>query len=309
MSQAERGQGIIASSLTNAGSHTGAYGPTEWGLTLIIGAIWGSAFLWIALAVDHLSPGVVSFGRVALGAAALAMFPKARRRIEREDWSRIAVVAVMGNAVPALLYASAETTLDSAVAGMITSAVPIISLVIASILMRSLPGPALAVGVVVGFVGIAMMATPSLVGVSADPRGVGLVFLAILGYGVSGNILVPLQQRYGGAAVTLWALTISSALLLPVAVTSLDDTEFTALSVTAVVILGVIGTGVVRALSTTLAGRVGATRMATTTYLIPITAIVLGVVFRGEVVQPIAVLGVVVVLFGAYLATRAVREG
>ena len=78
-------------------------------------------------------------------------------------------------------------------------------------------------------------------------------------------------------------------------------------SVIAVLILGIIGTGIVRALSTTLAGRVGGPRMTTTTYLIPVVAIVLGVVFRSEVVQPIAMAGVVVVLSGAYLATRAVR--
>ena len=56
-----------------------------------------------------------------------------------------------------------------------------------------------------------------------------------------------------------------------------------------------------------LAGRVGGPRMSTTTYLIPVVAIVLGVAFRDETVAPIAVLGVVVVLAGAYLASRAVR--
>ena len=73
-----------------------------------------------------------------------------------------------------------------------------------------------------------------------------------------------------------------------------------------VVILGVVGTGVARALATTLAGRVGGPRMTTTTYLVPIVAIVLGVVFRGEDVAAIAIVGVAVVLLGAYWATRAV---
>lgn len=297
----------MASPLTNVGSHTDAYGPTEWGLTVTIGIIWGSAFLWIALGVDHMAPGVVAFGRVLLGAVALALFARARRRIDRSDWARIGAVAVLGNAGPALLFAMAETSLDSAVAGMVTAATPILSLIVAAMLLRSLPGRAQVVGIILGFIGIFMMTLPSLAGSEANPVGVGLVFMATIGYAISGNLLVPLQQRYGGPAVTMWALVVSTVVLLPFAAVAVDESEFAASAVIAVVILGVVGTGIVRAMAATLAGRVGAPRMSTTTYLIPIVAIVLGVVFRDEVVAPIAIGGVVVVLVGAYVATRAVR--
>jgi drug/metabolite transporter (DMT)-like permease len=277
---------LMAAPLTNVGSHPGAYGTTEWGLTLTIGVIWGSAFLWIAMGVDHFSPGVVAFGRVALGAGALALFPRARRRIDRTDWSRVLVVAVVGNAAPALLYSIAETSLDSAVAGMVTAGVPIVSLVIAALFLRQLPGKAQAIGITLGLVGIFMMTFPSLRGAHADTLGIGLVFLAIIGYGISGNLLVPLQQTYGGLAVTMWALVLSSFMLFPFAIATVGVSEFAMSSLVAVVILGVIGTGVVRALGATMAGRVGAPRMATTAYLIPVFAIVLGVVFRDEVFFP-----------------------
>lgn len=293
--------------LTNVGTHTDAYGPREWLMTLTIGLIWGSAFLWIALGVDHLSPGVVAFGRVLLGAAALAFFPAARRRIERADWMRIAAVAVIGNAAPALLFAIAETDLDSAVAGMITSGTPILSLVVASAMLRALPPRTQAIGIGLGFAGIVLMTLPSLRGAEAAPAGVGLVFLATIGYGISGNLLVPLQQRYGGPAVTLWALSFSAVVLLPFGVFTLDESEFTLGSVVAVIILGVVGTGIARSLAATLAGRVGAPRMSTTTYLIPVVAIVLGVVFRDETVAPIAIVGVALVLSGAFIASRAIR--
>ncbi|MDJ0924091.1 MAG: DMT family transporter [Acidimicrobiia bacterium] len=298
----------IGEPLTNVGSRPAAYGPVEWGLTLVVGLIWGSAFLWIALGVDHLTPGVVALGRVALGAAALAAFPAARRAIARPDWGRLGAVAFFGNAVPALLYAMAETDLDSAVAGMITSGAPIMSLVVASLMLRRLPGPYQAIGIGLGFLGILLMTWPSLRGAEAAPGGVGLVFLAVVGYGISGNLLVPLQQRYGGPAVTMWALVVSAVMLAPIGLTTVAESEFTAGSVVAVVILGVIGTGVARSLAATLAGRAGAPRMATTTYLIPVVAIVLGVTFRDETVAPLAVFGVVVVLLGAYLTTRAIPE-
>ncbi len=298
---------MSARALTNVGSHTAAYGPVEWGLTLTIGMIWGSAFLWIAIGVDALAPGVVALFRVMLGAAALAAFPRARRRIERADWLRITAVALFGNAGPALLYAFAETELDSAVAGMVTSGAPLMSLVVAALMLRSLPGIRQTLGILVGFGGIVMMTFPSLRGADAAPVGVALVLIAVLGYGVSGNLLVPLQQRYGGPAVTMWALAISGILLAPLGIATLGDSEFEAGAVMAVVILGVVGTGIARSLAATLAGRAGAPRMATTTYLIPVVAIVLGVVFRDETVEPIALAGVVVVLSGAYLATRAIH--
>ena len=69
-----------------------------------------------------------------------------------------------------------------------------------------------------------------------------------------------------------------------------------------------IGTGVARSLAATLAGRAGAPRMSTTTYLIPVVAIILGVTFRDETVAPLAILGVTIVLAGAFIASRAVQK-
>jgi drug/metabolite transporter (DMT)-like permease len=296
---------VTARPLTNIGTRPAAYGAAEWGLTGVVGLIWGSAFLWIAIGVDSLAPGVVALGRVVLGAGALAAFTRARRLIAREDWGRIIAIAFFGNAAPALLFAIAETELDSAVAGMLTSAAPVLSLVVASLMLRRLPGAPQAIGITLGFAGIVLMTLPSLGGADAAPTGVFLVLAAVLGYGISGNLLVPLQQRYGGPAVTLWALAVSTVMLLPFGIASWSDSEFTAPSLAAVAILGVLGTGIARSLAATLAGRVGAARMSTTTYLIPIVAIVLGVVFRSETVAPIALVGVAVVFAGAYLASRA----
>lgn len=299
----------MSTPLTNVGSRTAAYGPAEWSLTLVIGLIWGSAFLWIALGVDSLSPGIVAFGRVALGAMALAAFPSARKRIQRSDWYLIAIIALIGNAGPAWLFAQAETELDSAVAGMITAGTPILALVVASMLLWRLPGRAQVVGIGLGFIGILLMSLPSLVGADATPIGIGLVFIATLGYAMNSNLIVPLQQRYGGPAVIMWALVVSSFVLFPFAVAGLPQSEFTSSSVIAVVILGVIGTGIARALSATLAGRVGGPRMSTTTYMVPVVAIVLGIAFRSETVAPMAIVGVGVVLVGAFWASRAVPVG
>ena len=106
----------------------------------------------------------------------------------------------------------------------------------------------------------------------------------------------------------LWALLVSSVILFPYAVVTAPDSEWRASAIIAVIILGVLGTGIVRAMAATLAGRVGGPRMTTTTYLVPVVAIILGVVFRDEVIAPIAIAGVAVVIVAAYWTSRAVAE-
>jgi drug/metabolite transporter (DMT)-like permease len=98
-------------------------------------------------------------------------------------------------------------------------------------------------------------------------------------------------------------------MLLPFGAATVGDSEFTTSAVGAVIILGVVGTGIARSMAATLAGRVGAPRMSTTTYLIPVVAIILGVTFRDESVSLIAILGVAIVLLGAYVASRAIAGG
>ena len=57
------------------------FGPSEWSMSLVLAIIWGSSFLWIAIAIDHVAVTVVPLARCAFGALALALFPSARRRI------------------------------------------------------------------------------------------------------------------------------------------------------------------------------------------------------------------------------------
>jgi len=75
--------------------------------------------------------------------------------------------------------------------------------------------------------------------------------------------------------------------------------------VLAVVVLGVVGTGIAFALMGTLVGRVGSTRASFITYLIPVVALVLGVAFRGDEVFVLELIGVAFVIGGAFLASRA----
>ena len=293
---------------TSSGSQAGPFQLADWLLVVAIALIWGSAFLWIAIGLDALAPGVVAWLRVALGAGALFLLPGARRRIDRADWWTIVVVAVAGNAAPALLFALAEQTIESAVAGMISSATPIVTLVIALMLGNRSIGTGHVVGLVAGFLGVALMAWQSIVGADAAVSGVLYALAAICGYGLTSNVIVPLQQRYGGLAVVANAQALAVVILAPFGLVGLGSSEFAWGPVVAVVILGIVGTGVARVLSATLIGRAGAQRGSVAVYFVPLVAVVLGVLVRDESISAIQLVGLAVVLLSALFVSRAPKS-
>ncbi len=85
--------------------------------------VWGSSFFLIAVGLEAFTPGVVAWGRLVVAVVALSLIPAARKRIDRSDLPAVTIVAIAGNAGPALLFAYAEQTLESAVAGMLNAAV------------------------------------------------------------------------------------------------------------------------------------------------------------------------------------------
>lgn len=290
---------------TTAGTLTGRLGFREWLLLLATAGIFGSAFLWIALALRSLEPSVIGFGRVALGASALGVLPAARRSIAREDWPRLVVAGLAGQGGPALLFALAEQHIDSAVTGMLVSGVPLLTATVGALMIRRLPSTRRLTGLVVGLAGVALLAGPDLLRSRVGALGVAYVLAAICGYALASNLYVPLQQRYGSLTVVFWSLAISSVVLAPLGVAGLAGSEFDAVPVLALVILGVVGTGVVRSMFVTLIGRVGATRGSVIGYLIPGIALVLGVLVLGDRVVPIQLAGVAVALIGGWIVTRS----
>ena len=278
------------------------------GLIGALSLVWGSSYLLIAIGLDSLTPGVVAWGRVALGAAVLWLFPAARITIDRQDWWRIGIVAVAGNAGPAILFATAELTVESAVVGLLTAATPLLILVLAVALGTKNLRAIHYSGLLVGFAGLVLMAIPSLNGVDAPVGGILMILLAVTGYAITANVVVPLQRKYGGTAVIARALLISAVVLGPVGFAGLEESSFAWPSVIAVVVLGVLGTGLARMMSANLNGRAGAARASVIGYLIPVVAVVLGVAFRDETVSSWELFGLGLALLGAFLGSRPVKE-
>lgn len=106
----------------------------------------------------------------------------------------------------------------------------------------------------------------------------------------------------------MWrALALATLLMTPIAVAGLDESTFSARSLGAVAILGVFGTGIARSLQATLVARAGAPRASVVGYLVPVVAVLLGVVVLGETMSTGEVVGLALVMSGAFLGSRHIR--
>jgi len=292
---------------TAHGTMLGSFGPLEWGLLAGVSLMWGSSFLFIAIGVEHFEPGVLAFGRIALGAATIAFVPRARRPVDRTDLKRIAVLSLIWMAIPFFLFPLAEQRISSALAGMMNGAVPLFAALFASILLRRIPGRFQLAGLTLGFGGVLAIAWPALAGARVTTIGVLLVLVAVVLYGLSINLAVPLQQRYGALPILLRAQLFAMAAMAPVAAVQLPASEWSWSAALATVPLGVFGTGLAFVAMTTLAGRVGATRGSVAIYFLPVVAIVLGVIFLDETVATMSLAGTGLVMVGAWLTSRKER--
>ena len=292
---------------TGRGSRPESFGATEWLLLASVAMIWGSSFLFIDIGLEALRPGVIALSRVALGVAALSLFPAARRPIGREDRTRVAFLGVIWAGLPLLLFPLAQQWIDSSVAGMLNGAVPLAGAAWAVLLLRRPLPRTHAVGLSVGFAGVLAISWPELQGSRATMLGTSLVVLAVICYGLAVNLAVPLQQRHGALPVLLRAQLAALVLLLPFGLWGLRGSHFVWGPALAMLPLGILGTGLAFVLMTTLVGRVGGPRGAVATYFIPVVAIVLGVLLLDERVAAAAVAGTALVVGGAWLTSRRER--
>jgi drug/metabolite transporter (DMT)-like permease len=293
---------------TPAASTTGAaFTGEDWAIFSAISLIWGASFLFIAIGLESFEPGIVTSARVSLGAATLALLPGARMRLDRDDRFRMVALSVIWVAIPFTLFPIAEQHINSAVAGLLNGGTPTFTALFGLALFgRRTNGPQL-LGLGVGLVGVVLISLPSITEGASEALGVAMVVVATLGYGLSINLAAPLQARYGSRPVMARMLALATLWTAPFGLYGLPESSVTLEPVVAVAVLGVVGTGIAYLLMGTLVSRVGPTRASFITYLIPVVSLVLGVAFRGDRVAALAVVGVVLVVGGALLASRQER--
>ncbi len=276
-----------------------------WLLLLIPGLIWGASFLFIAEGLSAVGPYGIAFLRILIGFVTLALFPAARKPIDRADWPTIAALGVVWFAFPLTMFPLAEQRVSSAMTGMLNGANPLFTVIVAALIARRAPTVSVLVSLAIGMAGTVLIAIPAVGEGQSSIIGIVMIMSALLSYGVALNVARPLQQKYGGTPVIWRGQMVGLLLTAPLGIPETARAQWSLVPLLSLIALGALGTGVAYVLMATAAGRFGAARASGTTFLIPVVALALGVMLRNERVQTISVIGCLVCLTGAWLMKRA----
>jgi drug/metabolite transporter (DMT)-like permease len=283
--------------------------PARWlmpAVFILLGLIWGSSFLWIKIALQEIGPATLVALRMSLGALGFLVFlPFIGERLPRQwrEWLPLAVLGLINTGLPIFLISWGELHVDSGTAAVLNSLVPLFSLIIAGLWLRTEPVTALRVtGLILGFGGAAVLASRELA-LDADPMGVIgalAVVAAAASYAFGASYArhrITRTHRYvvaGGslifAALYLWVLAIVSE--WPLEVPTQPD------GIVAVLWLGLLGSFVAYLCFFYLIHHLGATLATMVTDLFPVVGVGLGTIFLGELLDLRMITGTILVLAG-----------
>ncbi|MEU1202656.1 DMT family transporter [Streptomyces sp. NPDC005813] len=280
----------------------------------VLALIWGFSFLLIKVGTEGYAPFQVTFGRLLFGTAVLAAAMAVKReRLPRgvRTWGHLAVAALLLNALPFSLFAYAELTVPSTLAGICNATSPLWGMALSLVaLSEDRPTRSRVAGLGIGFIGVL-----TVLGVwqgfhGLDATGTALALLASLSYPV-GWIYV--RRTLAGTGHSHLSMT-GAQLLLATAqlavVTPLFTTlpsHFPVVPLLAVVALGALGTGLAMLIQYGIVAEVGPTTAQMVTYFIPVIATAAGVAILGESLSWSTPVGAVVVLAGAALTQARPR--
>ncbi|RSS40070.1 DMT family transporter [Streptomyces sp. WAC08241] len=278
--------------------------------------VWGFSFLFIKVGTEGFAPLQVAFGRLLFGTAVLAVALVVKRdRLPRgaRVWGHLAVAAFLLNALPFSLFAYAELTIPSTLAGICNATTPLWGMLLSLVaLSEDRPTRVRAAGLGIGFVGV-LTVLGAWQGFSGlDATGTALALLASFSYAVG---WIHVRRTLAGTGASNLSLagsqvglaTLQLALVTPFFTSAPESVEL--LPLLAVIALGALGTGYAMLLQYGIVAEVGPTTASMVTYFIPVIAATAGVTLLGERLGWNTPVGAVVVLAGAALTqTRASRR-
>ena len=281
--------------------------------------VWGFSFLLIKVGLHDMSPTVLMLIRAASGFAALAAYMLVTRRpLLGDGWKRriipYAVLAVTSGVIPWTLIALGEQSISSGLASILNATTPLWAAVLVTWLIpRDRPSALNYVGVLIGLVGVVILVLPDVTakGFGASVAGAVVVLLASISYAISALYQRMKLRGFSVYEVSVGQLGLTALLAIPVAAPSLPSWHLALPSTAAVIALGVGGSGLAYLLYYYINNTLGPVRATGVTILVPMTAVLWGVVLLGETLSLPIVVGMVVILAGIVLTNvnrRTSRE-
>lgn len=278
-----------------------------WLLFIAMSVIWGIPYLFIKIALQELTPGVVVFARV--GIAALVLIPIAIHqgvlRPLRQLWLVLVGLAFVQIVGPFLLISFGEQHITSSLTSLLIAADPIL---VALLALRFDPTERVtgirSIGLLIGIVGVAVLLGFDVGGDEQKLLGAAMVLLAALGYAASALLIrrptISALPRLGVVSVLC---LISTIVLLPLAVLQLPNKLPDAEVIVSLLVLGLICTALAYLIFFALIAEVGASRGTVITYVNPAVSVFLGVTLLSEPLNAAIIIGFLLILLGSWLST------
>jgi drug/metabolite transporter (DMT)-like permease len=273
-----------------------------------ISLLWGIPYLFIKIAVDGgVPPLLLAWGRIALAAAVLLAIAWRAGTLAplraRGRW--LLAFAIAELAIPFPMLGLGEERVASSTAAIVIATAPLIVAVLA---LRFEPaervdGRRLA-GLLLGLGGVAALVGIDVAGSGRELLGVACVFVAACGYAIGPMVLKRHLADLDPIASMGACLAIAGLVLTPLAVAALPSADPSGGGLASIAVLGLLCTALALVLMAVLVNEAGPGRALVITYVNPVIAVALGVIFLGEEPGAGAIFGLAAILAGSWLATR-----
>jgi drug/metabolite transporter (DMT)-like permease len=283
---------------------------------IALGAIWGASFMFMQIAAAELGPLPTAALRVSLGALFLLplLIWRGQASLLRQHWLPVLFVGLLNSGIPFTLFAFALLSITTGLSSIINASVPMFGALVAWLWLGERPGRWRIVGLVLGFVGVSLLAWDQA-GIKSNQTGLHPLWamLACLGACISYALAASFTRLYMRDVPPLVSATgslIGAALLMAVPAVWLWPAQApSAKTWASLVVLGALCTGVAYLLYFRLLASATPSRALAVTYLIPLFAVGYGIALLGEHVTAGMGLSAGVILLGTAMATGMLEPG
>ncbi|MCC5072434.1 DMT family transporter [Xanthomonas campestris] len=285
-----------------------ALGVRDWRTPLelvFLGIVWGCSFLFMRVAAPHFGAAPLVEIRLALGATVLLPFLwVARSRFPLHRWPMLAAIGVLNSALPFLLFAWGAQHAPAAVGAICNAMTVLFTALIAFVFFGERIGTRRAVALLIGFIGVLVLATGKSAGLSVGPAALAGATASLL-YGIGYNLVKRHMGDLPPAASAASTLGCSALLLAPVAWWQWPSAPVPASAWACAGALGVVCTGLAFLMYYRLIQRIGPARASTVTYLVPVFGALLAWALLGEALTWTMLLAAVLILGSVAFSQRA----
>jgi len=282
-----------------------------WSLLIVLAIIWGSSPILIKKALIKLDP--FEIGALRLTLASFVLFPflaKNLKEIQSKDYFILFVSGVVGNVLPYFLYPIAQTKIDSATSGVLTSLTPFFALIVGVVFYKLKATKNNIIGLIIGFFGTSLLILFSgkAGGFTVDLFGLFVVAATLL-YGINLNLVKYHLNHLRPITITSFSIvsilpiTIYILLYFTPFLSHVSDFKTYSLEFGYVFILGVLGTSIATIVFYNLIKIKDTVFASMVTYLMPVVAIIFGVI-DGEIINAVQLFGMILIMAGVFINSK-----